>query len=364
MAEVCVRATMNRLKPYILMIFLQFGYAGMYVISIVSLKKGINHFVLVVYRNAVAVAAIAPFAIWLERKGRPKMTPRIFIKILIMALLEPVLDQNMYYVGTVFTSASFTAALVNILPAITFLMAFIIGVEKVKIKSRRSQAKIIGTLVTVAGAILMIMYKGAVVDLPWTRGSNQHVVTDAGTQNERHWIMGTFMLLGSCTCWAAFFILQANTLKSYPAELSLATLICTMGMIESASVALVMERGLKPWLIGFDTRIFAALYSGIVCSGVTYYIQGIVMKERGPVFVTAFQPLCMIIVVVLGSIILAEKITVGTMTGAIIIVIGLYFLIWGKAKDHLIQSSQKLPNVLNDTKKPATIEKYIDISTP
>lgn len=50
---------------------------------------------------------------------------------------------------------------------------------------------------------------------------------------------------------------------------------------------------------------------GIMCSGVAYYIQGIVMKERGPVFVTAFNPLCMIITALMGSIILAEEITLG-----------------------------------------------------
>ena len=48
-----------------------------------------------------------------------------------------------------------------------------------------------------------------------------------------------------------------------------------------------------------------------MCSGIAYYVQGIVMKERGPVFVTAFNPLCMIITAVLGSIILAEEITLG-----------------------------------------------------
>lgn len=48
-----------------------------------------------------------------------------------------------------------------------------------------------------------------------------------------------------------------------------------------------------------------------MCSGVAYYIQGIVMKERGPVFVTAFNPLCMIITALMGSIILAEEITLG-----------------------------------------------------
>ncbi|PKA49132.1 WAT1-related protein [Apostasia shenzhenica] len=264
-----------------------FGYAGMYIISIVFLKKGISHFVLVVYRNAVAAAAIAPFALW------------------------PVLDQNLYYMGTTLTSASFTAALVNILPAVTFLMASFLRIEKISINSRRSQSKIVGTLVTVIGALLMILYKGLVVGLPWTKGRKNNT-TEAVVLDEKHWIISTFMLLGSCICWSAFFIVQANTLKSYPAELSVATLICFMGMVESAVVALVMERGgVKPWLIGCDMRLFSAVYSGVVCSGVSYCIQGVIMKERGPVFVTAFQPLCMIIVAILGSIILAEQITLG-----------------------------------------------------
>ena len=50
---------------------------------------------------------------------------------------------------------------------------------------------------------------------------------------------------------------------------------------------------------------------GVMCSGIAYYVQGIVMKERGPVFVTAFNPLCMIITATLGSIVLAEEITLG-----------------------------------------------------
>jgi hypothetical protein len=48
-----------------------------------------------------------------------------------------------------------------------------------------------------------------------------------------------------------------------------------------------------------------------MCSGVAYYVQGIVIKERGPVFVTAFSPLCMIIVTLLGSLILSEVVTLG-----------------------------------------------------
>ena len=50
---------------------------------------------------------------------------------------------------------------------------------------------------------------------------------------------------------------------------------------------------------------------GVVCTGVAFFVQGIVTETRGPVFVTAFQPLCMIITAVLGSVILKEETTLG-----------------------------------------------------
>lgn len=53
---------------------------------------------------------------------------------------------------------------------------------------------------------------------------------------------------------------------------------------------------------------------GVVCSGIAYYVQGVVNKVRGPVFVTAFSPLCMIITAVVGAIVLAEKMHLGRYT--------------------------------------------------
>jgi hypothetical protein len=57
----------EKAKPYIAMVSLQFGYAGMNVITKVSLNHGMSHYVLVVYRHAFATISIAPFALILER---------------------------------------------------------------------------------------------------------------------------------------------------------------------------------------------------------------------------------------------------------------------------------------------------------
>ncbi|KAJ0594480.1 putative EamA domain-containing protein [Helianthus annuus] len=128
---------------------------------------------------------------------------------------------------------------------------------------------------------------------------------------------------------------SAITLKSYPDELAMTAWICLLATIEGTIAALIMERGNPAvWAIKWNTTLLATLYCGIICSGAVYYVQGIIMRERGPVFVTAFNPLCMIIVAFMGSIFLAEKTYLGRVLGGVVIVVGLYMVVWGKSKEH------------------------------
>jgi hypothetical protein len=62
---------LKKVKHYLAMVSLQFGYAGMYIITMVSLKHGMSHYILAVYRHVVATLVIAPFAFVLERSLSP-----------------------------------------------------------------------------------------------------------------------------------------------------------------------------------------------------------------------------------------------------------------------------------------------------
>jgi len=57
----------SRAKPYLAVVFLQFGFAGLAIIAKFALNQGMNHYVLVVYRHAIATLLVAPFALVLER---------------------------------------------------------------------------------------------------------------------------------------------------------------------------------------------------------------------------------------------------------------------------------------------------------
>ncbi|KAI3444286.1 hypothetical protein Pfo_000951 [Paulownia fortunei] len=334
----------EKAKPYIAMISLQFGYAGMNIITKVSLNRGMSHYVLVVYRHAFATAVIAPFALVLERKVRPKITFTIFMQLFVLGLLGPVIDQNFYYAGLKFTSPTFSCAMSNMLPAMTFVMAVLCRMEKVDMKKVRCQAKVVGTIVTVAGAMLMTLYKGHVLNMVWSKDIHprKSYVTDTTQDTDKDWFKGSILLIIATLAWASFFILQAITLRKYTAQLSLTALVCFMGTLQSIAVTFVMEHRPHAWAIGFDMNLLAAAYAGIVSSSIAYYVQGLVMQKRGPVFVTAFSPLMMIIVAIMGSFILAEKIYVGGVLGAVLIVIGLYSVLWGKYKEYKEKEAEEI----------------------
>ncbi|KAL3357359.1 hypothetical protein AABB24_017852 [Solanum stoloniferum] len=328
--EECNCSFFQRSKPYIAMISLQFGYAGMNIITKVSLNRGMSHYVLVVYRNAFATIVIAPFALILERKIRPKMTLMMFLQIFALGLLGPVIDQNFYYAGLKLTSPTFSCAMSNMLPAMTFVMAVLCRMEKVDIKKIRCQAKVLGTIVTVCGAMLMTLYKGHVVNLIWSNNINSNDTQVTNKTYDKDWVKGSILLIFATLAWTSFFILQNITMRKYTAPISLTALVCFMGTLQSIAVTFVMEHKNSVWTIGFDMNLLAAAYAGIVSSSIAYYVQGLVMEKRGPVFVTAFSPLMMIIVTIMGSFILAEKIYIGGIIGAVLIVAGIYSVLWGK----------------------------------
>jgi drug/metabolite transporter (DMT)-like permease len=341
-------------KPYVAMISMQFGYAGMNIITKVSLTRGMNHFVLVVYRHAFATIALAPFAFFVERKVRPKLTFYTFCQIFVLGLLGPVLDQNFYYLGLKLTTPTFACALSNLLPAMTFVMALIFRMEKVNIKNIRSQAKIVGTILSVGGAMLMTLYKGPTVPMPWSPHHHSHETSLSGTTaivavSNKNWIIGSLLIIAGTLAWSAFFILQAAVQKKYSAPLSLTTSVCFLGTLQATVVGAAMVHELPRWKLGWDINLLAAVYAGVVTSALAYYIQGLCMRTKGPVFATAFTPLMMIIVAIMSSIILSESILLGSVLGGVLIATGIYCFLWGKLKDNKIPLHKNCSEVFSDS---------------
>lgn len=239
-----------------------------------------------------------------------------------------MIDQNLYYAGLKLTSPTFAGAVTNIVPALTFIISIICRMEKVEMRKVRFQAKVVGTLVIVVGAMLMILFK-----IPLITFLRSHLTGHALSPAGEDYLKATVFLLIASFSWASFFVLQAATLKRYSSHLSLSTMVCFMGTLQSTALTFVMEPNLSAWNIGFDMNLLASAYAGIMSSSIAYYVQGMMTKQKSVIFVTAFNPLVVIIGSIIGFLILNQTLNLGGVLGMAILVVGVCTVLWGKEGD-------------------------------
>lgn len=84
--------------------------------------------------------------------------------------------------------------------------------EKIDLKKVIYQVKIVGTIVTVGGAMLMTLYKGPVVEMVWSKHVHprKSYVTDTTGTTDKDWFKGSIFLIIATFAWASLFILQVT----------------------------------------------------------------------------------------------------------------------------------------------------------
>ncbi|EEF52654.1 protein WALLS ARE THIN 1 [Ricinus communis] len=324
----------ERLQLHMAMLTLQFGYAGFHVVSRAALNMGISKLVFPVYRNIIALLLLLPFAYFLEKKERPAITLNFIIQFFLLALIGITANQGFYLLGLDNTSPTFASAIQNSVPAITFLMAALLRIEKVRLDRKDGIAKVIGTICCVAGASVITLYKGPVVYSPVPPlNKPTPMFVSLGDARGKNWTLGCIYLIGHCLSWSGWLVLQAPVLKKYPARLSVTSYTCFFGLIQFLIIAAIFERDTQAWMFHSGGELFTILYAGVVASGIAFAVQIWCIDRGGPVFVAVYQPVQTLVVAIMASIALGEEFYLGGMIGAVLIIIGLYLVLWGKSEE-------------------------------
>ncbi|WVZ71999.1 hypothetical protein U9M48_020525 [Paspalum notatum var. saurae] len=321
----------EKLKLFMGVLALQLLLAGFHIVSSAALNMGISEIVYMVYRNIIALALLAPFAYFLEKKDRPPLTFSLLVEFFLLALCGITANQGFYLLGLYHLSPTYASAIQNTVPAITFAMAAVLRLEQVDLSKRHGLAKVLGTVVSIGGATVITLYKG----LPLFH-DNLHVKSLLALSSSSpilNWTLGCVFILGHCLSWSGWMVLQVPVLKRYPARLSVLSLTCIFGLLQFLAIAAFTEEDLSRWKVRSVGELLTILYAGLVASGVAFALQIWCIDRGGPLFTAVFQPVQTVAVAVMAAAILGDQLYTGGIIGAVLIVIGLYFVLWGKSSE-------------------------------
>ncbi|XP_059641318.1 WAT1-related protein At5g64700-like [Cornus florida] len=328
--------TMDEKKPYLAVLLVQAIYTVMFLLSKAAFNVGMNTFVFVFYRQAAATVFLAPLAYFFERKNAPPLPLVTLCKIFMLSLFGITLSLNFYGVALTYTSASLAAATTNCLPVITFFLAVLFRMETLKLKTTPGIAKIAGITICMAGAAAIAFYRGPTLKLLL----HHHLLGHTHTQQPqlhvlptKTWKTGCFLMFLSNFFWCFWLVLQGGVMKSYPSKLLLTTLQCFLSSIQSFVIAIALVRDPHEWQLGWNVKLLSVAYCGIVVTGVTYYLQAWVIEKKGPVFLAMSTPLALVFTIFSSAFLLGEIISLGSVLGGILLVGGLYSVLWGKNKE-------------------------------
>ncbi|KAL1807551.1 hypothetical protein ACET3Z_024541 [Daucus carota] len=323
----------NGLKPTLVMIVVQMSFSAMNIFYKLAAMDGMNLNILVAYRFLFAAAFMLPLALLVEGNKLMKLTWTILSQTFVSGLVGASLAQTFYLRGLAMSSATFAMATTNLVPVMTFILAVSLRSEKLGWDRVAGKVKVLGTIVGVTGAMILTFYKGPCIDI-W----NTHIdLLRNGIGHEEHprliQLLGIFLCFCGSFCYALWLTVQAKITKRYPFPYTSIALMNVVASVQCTIFTLCLERDWSRWKLGFNIRLFTAAYSGIGASGVAFTMAAWCVQMRGPIFVSAFNPLTVVVGVFAASLLLDEKLHLGSVLGGVIIICGLYAVLWGKSNE-------------------------------
>lgn len=133
------------------------------------------------------------------------------------------------------------------------------------LKCNSGRAKVLGTLVCIAGAAILTLYKGVPL-FDHSKSTSTQTMLDHGikmssTRNKERWTIGSIALVAGTLLWSSWFLVQSNISKLYPCQYSSTTIMNFFGAIQSAILGLCTGKHLSIWVLRGKEQVLTVLFS-------------------------------------------------------------------------------------------------------
>ncbi|KAE8651244.1 WAT1-related protein At5g40240-like [Cucumis sativus] len=339
----------KELVPFAAMVAAMFATVGSNTGFKAATARGLSYYVFTLYVCIVAAAALIPFAFFFH-KSAPLPPNKISFFFQIVCLSALGLSCQLFgNKGLEYSSLTLSSAISNLIPAFTFMLAVSFGMEKIDLKRSSSIVKIVGSAVSISGALVVVLYKGPIViSNPYSPGP-KHLDSSHPQPN---WIMGGLCFVFQYLFNSFWYILQTKIIKVYPDEITVVAVYYFIQALLTAPVCLIAETDMNAWKLTNPLIFLFILNSGLMGQSFVAAIHTWGLNLKGPVYVSSFRPLSIAIAAAMGAILLGDDLHLGSIIGAIIISIGFYGILWGKAKEEELKGLENVCGLESSSKAP------------
>ncbi|KAJ0095864.1 hypothetical protein Patl1_16200 [Pistacia atlantica] len=294
--------------------------------------------------KAVMVSPLFFFHLFSSFTGKNRSPPPLKVSIICRIFLLGMLScsvQTCLFTGIAYSSPTLASAIIDLTPAFTFILAIIsrsynmilwhaFRMEKLDLRVKSSLGKSIGTMVLIAGALIVTLYNGPAIILSSSSLSN---LNNEFLSLQKNWVIGGLLLAAGSFLVSLLYIVQTSIVKEYPEELMVTFIGCVFATFQTAILALILERNPNSWTLRADMELIAILYSAVFGVALGNLVHTWACHKKGTVYVSMFKPVGIVIAAVMGVTLLGDTLYLGSIIGASIIAFGFYSVLWGQAQE-------------------------------
>ncbi|KAK6135190.1 hypothetical protein DH2020_031086 [Rehmannia glutinosa] len=182
-------------------------------------------------------------------------------------------------------------------------------------------------MLCLGGALTIALYKGKSFHF------GHNLESKIILKNMQNKTRGTIILVGSCLSYGVWFILQVKLFKAFPYKYWATLLTCIIASFQAVVIGLCIDRKPSAWRLACNLQLLTIFYSGILATAASFSLISWTITQRGPTYPSMFNPLALILIAIIEALFLGEEISVGSLIGMGLIIVGLYSFLWGKNKD-------------------------------
>ncbi|XP_058180473.1 WAT1-related protein At1g25270-like isoform X4 [Rhododendron vialii] len=272
---------------------------------------------------------------------RTKPTRKQAYLTFVYGLLGGSLYHNLCLASLNSASTTFVTGILNVTPIITLVLGLIVrrnskSLESLAYGTCAGKIKLVGIMLSISGVMLLAFFKRVEININVspTKFSLLPQNYHRSTRDHNDQVLGLVLAIIAAFSNACFLTIQAKFKEDTQNIYLIPFMMNLMGAIQGVVYALGVERDWEQWKLGWNIRFWASSFVGVIGSGLTTtLITWCINSEMGPLFVSTFNPVGLILMALVGSLVLQETLYVTSVAAIVLIIAATFLVLYGKLKE-------------------------------